>query len=592
MIRLHPDVVAAKARGADKEHHAGIADASMRDLLRVVAALEVLAVEPAGTQAELEQAMQRRKSTGGASAGHGRSKDWVRGTALLGATSKLSIRGPAAAKAGAALDAATASRSSAAGWADEVIEVSIPASLLHATKASEEHAHKQEMQGIKPDVAVLSSPGHEEHGVAPTPENTVIVGAAVVESATLCAPSLRAKWLELATRFASELCTALGIDGVTSSTLRITKTVKALASRGTAQGTATGPAADAARRLPQAERVGLEARARRKLSQVQAMLDATDHRTPHSLGKIRPNPWQPLDQERVTTAEERDSRIAGLISHDRLSFAFIEQDRFRTGRDALVAVLYQHFEAIQLQDPFWSLAKFVIAAGYHWEPSQLTVYLPWNAHTRELASYLRDLAPTVLAEARRQSRNDLRSSQHRKEADSITRGLQEELERQQRVRARRQAEANKGAEGGGRDATERQTPWAGQWKGLENGPIARGQAVREDVEMPDAHTDSDSEGDEARLRAFGASVPPSKGSVDGHGLEQEDYETGVSAMEAGIRSHMGVGASPLSSRVLAALARKQEGIRQHGDGVSRSSSPQRASARFARNAFESGWDRV
>lgn len=606
MVRLHPDVVAAQARGAEREHDSTAADSSMRDLLRIVGALEVLSAEPAGTQAELQMAMQRRRATGdgsvpnGAPRPRGRSRDWVRGSALLGAVGKLRVVVPAAARVSSLLNrgdralrrgtsTVVAAAASAASWQDVVIEIDVPPSLMQATKMSEEAAHQQELQGTKPATAVLSTPGHEEHGTTAAPQNTVVLGAAIVENATLCTPSLRARWLYLATQFTTELCTALGIDGVAPSTFRLSKTVKAIAAQGAGTVTATGPAGDAARRMPQAGRLGLEARARRRVSQVQLIIEATDHRTPHSLGKIRPNPWQPLDQERVTTPEERDQRIAVLTSDSRLSSAFIDEDRFCAGKDSLVVVLYQHFEAIQLQDPFWSLAKFVIAAGFNWEPSQLTIYVPWNANSRQIAAYLRDMAPTVLVEARRQSRDDLRASRHLEETDDIARGLERELSRQERVRARRQKEAEARARSGGRSAP---SPWAGEWDGKGGvgvvAPASDSEGTPSSAFTSVQSEESDaSESDEARLRAFGAC---SAQAADGDEADEGDV--------FGSRAESGVAVSPLSSRVLAALARQQQqggpSRRSEFDAASHAGDgrPPRRTPRMDRHAFESGWERA
>jgi hypothetical protein len=394
MVRLHPDAVAASGDGSAKSR----AETSMRTLLRVLGALEVLAADPAGTVGELENAMRRRRAGVIAEA----SSSHVRGSALLGGRKVT-------------LDVAGGS-----------VELEAPADLLAATRRSEQRAIKAAESGQKPTTAALREGGE-----------LLLLSEGVLEGAVLVSPGLRARWLELAAGFTVSICQALELPGVIDASVRLSGTVARLLKHG---GSDAEPEGGRKRALvPEAARIGLEgARNRERMNERELVMRAIVDRPAQSLGKIFPNPRQPLDQERLSDARTRDEVVDLLVLRPgRVSASFVGDEKFRVGRKTLVVVLHEFFEALQLFDPHWLLVRFVIGAGYDWEASTSTVYLPWDMKTREAAAFLRDLAPELLSTARTRAKEDLAAARRRRGDLDEVRRLRKELHRQESVRRSR-----------------------------------------------------------------------------------------------------------------------------------------------------------
>ncbi|KAA0149922.1 hypothetical protein FNF31_07129 [Cafeteria roenbergensis] len=483
MVRLHPDAAAGRVGGSGGAAAREAAEESLRSLLRGMAALEILAAEPAGTVAELADSLKRRKDAQ-PEEGQTLRGEAARGTSLLGPQT-VSVTIPA--------DRARSE--------PVTVTLEVSAGLVAATKRSEEAAIAAAKAGRKPVTAVISaaasdadadggSAGAGDAGsLAPAGggDSELLLSPAVVEGAALPAPGVRARWLRAAQRFVTSLATALQLGPSVAPALRMSSPVKRLLAAPLASGTGGGGTVGdmAAERVPGAAAVGLEARRRNRLSPIEQMLQTTDNRPAQSLGKVYPNPRQPLDQMPLTPRERMDEVVQRLTSPDRLSSAFVGDANFAAGTRTLTAVLYTYFEALQLADPFWALARVVIGAGYAWEPRTLTVYLPWSMHSREAGAFLRDLAPTLLARARAASKDDLRAGRLRGDVDKAEAELRTELRRQEHARARRERERSAG----------RASPWAGEWEGA--GSAAEDAADRARRHRAETGSATGGDGDDA-----------------------------------------------------------------------------------------------
>ncbi|CAE7341299.1 unnamed protein product [Symbiodinium sp. KB8] len=557
MVRLHPDAAAGRVGSSGGAAAREAAEESLRSLLRGMAALEILAAEPAGTVAELADSLKRRKDAQ-PEEGQTLRGEAARGTSLLGPQT-VSVTIPA--------DRARSE--------PVTVTLEVSAGLVAATKRSEEAAIAAAKAGRKPVTAVISaaasdadadggSAGAGDAGsLAPAGggDSELLLSPAVVEGAALPAPGVRARWLRAAQRFVTSLATALQLGPSVAPALRMSSPVKRLLAAPLASGTGGGGTVGdmAAERVPGAAAVGLEARRRNRLSPIEQMLQTTDNRPAQSLGKVYPNPRQPLDQMPLTPRERMDEVVQRLTSPDRLSSAFVGDANFAAGTRTLTAVLYTYFEALQLADPFWALARVVIGAGYAWEPRTLTVYLPWSMHSREAGAFLRDLAPTLLARARAASKDDLRAGRLRGDVDKAEAELRTELRRQEHARARRERERSAG----------RASPWAGEWEGA-------GSAAEEEDGFAEAaghglegagDVDEGEESDADRAAAFaqaaggggGAGRGASAGTKGALGDDGEaDEGWGQPAPGWGDAASGWGRGEGLSARILSTLAAKQE----------------------------------
>ena len=574
MIRLHPDAAAARApEGRDN------AEEALRNLLRAMGALEVLAVEPAGTVAELTESLRRRRPGAVEDRPPSAPGSPVLGTSLLG---QLPIE----------VKVWTASGE------DRTVRLRASASLVAATKVAERAAVDAARAGRRPSTAQIGLAGagspDDGSGAVAGPETTLLLGPAVVDSVALASPAVRARWLEAAREFVARLGAALELPKLADAPTRLASPVRRLLH---APADDPGAVGFGTRHVPEAARIGLQGR-RRNLSPAERIAKATDARPAQSLGKVYPNPVQPLDQGLVTEPRVVDETVARMTSPEVLEPSLVDDARFQAGARTLTVVLYHYFEALQLPDPFWRLVRLVIGVGYDWVPSTRTVYLPWDMRTREAATYLRDLAPGMLAELRRQTRDDMRSEQSRREEGEAASELRHEVQRQGRARERRAREAGRG-----------RSPWAGEWgaepAGREGGGggsdgeegegaagegrmaaggSGGGQADAAGPSPAAARRADAEESDAERSEALMRGRPAGGGGRGGHPGVEADGEEGGAAGDAGF-------ANPRVEDLLRSVVREQaRGPRRGGGGAARRKGEQ--VSRLDRAAMAHGWSRA